>query len=77
MADRRRVGGAPTRPAAPRNRAVRETQSASDPEEERGLMVYLAADGVVAWTGAAHRALIAETECQRIALAEREERRTG
>lgn len=45
----------------------------SDRVDVLGLIVYLAADGIVAWIGAAHRALIAETERQRIALAEREE----
>jgi PAS domain S-box-containing protein len=38
-----------------------------------GLAVYIMADGIVAWIGAEHRALIAEGERQRIALAEREE----
>ena len=45
----------------------------SDRVDVLGLMVYVAADGVVAWIGAGHRALIAETERQHIALAEREE----
>jgi PAS domain S-box-containing protein len=38
-----------------------------------GLAVYLVVDGIVAWIGAGHRALIAESECQRMALTEREE----
>jgi PAS domain S-box-containing protein len=45
----------------------------SDRVEVFGLIVYVAADGIIAWIGAAYRALIAESECQRMALAEREE----